>query len=982
MSSYGRENGSREQLHHRDLPPIQTSFNDIDSQRSRRPRPLDGAIDSLPESHIPLASNPTAPPPKPQASRGGFFALFSRSKSKRATKPKDDLHASSGTSGTPSLAEGIPALPTPKPEITVQTTTGQTFPLIAVPPPAAAPPGLGIRPSRPTLIPKPQKRSTSPRPSSEWEPPPLFQAYPQALKNSFLKTSVLAAETILRNHNRKQSPAPTRTKSRKSTLRPGHANHAERFSSKHKRHEPGSISTAEWTYKIFMLVTSGYLLQYAGEGAHDRLPERIMQLSKDSVAFASDVIPGKHWVLQVSQGPDESAIMIPDNSKSLLSKLGFQHSTHQKSAGSFLLVLDSAEELNSWMILVRRAIEDLGGTHYHAENEAHMRSSGNSPKTPDTPIRPHTIKRDPSRFSNYNEGAGTDPKPNDALAMRRRSSTRRSTDAPSVATTANSTDQLQLDKLREGSRTSYISTGSRTMTTSCGSSPAPSPRTDKFGANGADSGQQQHRPSFMNPTKSSSNRRRSTQTIPSSRESKRSPAADARVPHRTSRPHSTFGNWDHANARSSSPMPPHSRIPNYSMQYSLANGTSVPPPMRSPGQADGRPAEKSSKHESDHRTSTVGNLPSFFDWSQRDFPPRRHSETPSPTYSEHPSSPRPFTAAASNSRPSSSHIAAKTVPPDNRNEAFAAELPLPSSAHQAAQRASTFRPASALASLPAPSPPNYPHFPFTSPNYTANPVSASTPNVASVPGADADPNTSLSPPSTPVRNRKSMPAMTSMGPPPAPPPNYPLPTLPPPVTPLPSPGFSLSPAPPKPVLSSPQDPRNDTHDHSHDHTHHTHSQDFLDHSIHPSSHSLEPTLGPRGSHHSFYFEPVAFHQTAPADAAASNRGATPTANAPAVDTQAVDTQAVDAAVEFELSAYQDLYGYSGSSQPVVYNPTPPYNDPAANRSAMVAASNRAASAARAADAAVAFEMQMYRDLYGAWEERPDSRRSIVVLPSV
>ena len=34
-------------------------------------------------------------------------------------------------------------------------------------------------------------------------------------------------------------------------------------------------------------------------------PEKILALSKDSVAFASDAIAGKHWVLQVSQHADD-----------------------------------------------------------------------------------------------------------------------------------------------------------------------------------------------------------------------------------------------------------------------------------------------------------------------------------------------------------------------------------------------------------------------------------------------------------------------------------------------------------------------------------------------------------------------------------------------------------------------------------------------------------------------------------------------------
>lgn len=54
------------------------------------------------------------------------------------------------------------------------------------------------------------------------------------------------------------------------------------------------FTKVEWTRKIFILVTSGYLLQYASAGSFDRVPEKMMKLGKDSVAFASDAIPGKH----------------------------------------------------------------------------------------------------------------------------------------------------------------------------------------------------------------------------------------------------------------------------------------------------------------------------------------------------------------------------------------------------------------------------------------------------------------------------------------------------------------------------------------------------------------------------------------------------------------------------------------------------------------------------------------------------------------
>src|SRR5690606_25901613 len=95
-----------------------------------------------------------------------------------------------------------------------------------------------------------------------------------------------------------------------------------------------SINKSEWSQKIFVLVTSGYLLQYKGEGHFDRLPEKMMQLNKDSVAFASDAIPGKHWVVQVSQALDDEGTVAPEKSKGLFSRLSFQGAVARRATKS------------------------------------------------------------------------------------------------------------------------------------------------------------------------------------------------------------------------------------------------------------------------------------------------------------------------------------------------------------------------------------------------------------------------------------------------------------------------------------------------------------------------------------------------------------------------------------------------------------------------------------------------------------------------
>jgi len=78
----------------------------------------------------------------------------------------------------------------------------------------------------------------------------------------------------------------------------------------------------------------------------------MMQLGRDSVAFASDVIPGKHWVLQISQAMDADGTPAAD-SRSFISRLAFRGADYRRTATSLLLVLNSAEDMDSWLAVVK-----------------------------------------------------------------------------------------------------------------------------------------------------------------------------------------------------------------------------------------------------------------------------------------------------------------------------------------------------------------------------------------------------------------------------------------------------------------------------------------------------------------------------------------------------------------------------------------------------------------------------------------------------
>ena len=264
--------------------------------------------------------------------------------------------------------------------------------------------------NRPAIVPNTADRSY-------WKPPPLFQAYPQAIKHGCLPLPAPAslAESILRRDKTRDNPEnandenggaplsspPTSTeqqhndssetatitsvRSRSSRRRDGRTEpRHHRSSSGNNNNSNGnsgnnSIPRMEWAQKVFVLATSGYLLQYAGEGRYDRLPEKMMKLGPKSVAFASDAIPGKYWVLQVTRYFEEDSTtprmaaqtstgaIVDGSSETLFSRLGFARPlVGPRMARSLLLVFDSPRDMHSWLVAVRAEIETRGGTKYSA----------------------------------------------------------------------------------------------------------------------------------------------------------------------------------------------------------------------------------------------------------------------------------------------------------------------------------------------------------------------------------------------------------------------------------------------------------------------------------------------------------------------------------------------------------------------------------------------------------------------------------------
>ncbi|KAL9114518.1 MAG: hypothetical protein Q9227_001599 [Pyrenula ochraceoflavens] len=225
------------------------------------------------------------------------------------------------------------------------------------------------------------------RSSTRWDPPPLFQAYPQAVKHGKLKTPDLSADRILLLNER--WAASEKAKSSPEL----------RLFSTSIEQRGGPFLRADCTEKIYVLVTSGYLLQYSIEGHHDRLPEKMLQLTKESVAFASDAIPGQPRVIQVSETASEDGAFKIKSSQSLRSRFRLHDEEAKRVCKNFLLILGAAEDY-SWLTAIRNEIASLGSLKYDEENIDEQASNRNCEHRVSRSIRTReSVSRLSSRLS-------------------------------------------------------------------------------------------------------------------------------------------------------------------------------------------------------------------------------------------------------------------------------------------------------------------------------------------------------------------------------------------------------------------------------------------------------------------------------------------------------------------------------------------------------------------------------------------------------
>ena len=464
------------------MPPLQTTFGGNALQKPRRARPVVNFEDEKPYGNV-FKEDPYAlqdkqatadrtlkdKTTKRRSSRFGLAGLFNRSKTSEVEERLEKMgtqfeeHESLGRSGIESTEVFGP---------TISSSEAVD---------ASSPMQSSIKPlrqktSKQTVRVMPSfKAEMSVKRPTVWDPPPLFQAYPQSIRHATLHAPCLSAEAIIRLHANRNSTMNSNTDSYPIESTPPKPQRDKRL----KRHTATEVlSKGEWTRKIFILVTSGYLLQYAGDGNFDRLPEKIMPLTKESAAFASDAIPGQPYVMQVSQVIDDQGTLDKETSRSVLKKLGLR-SELRRSTSTFLLVLETSEEMGDWLAAVRREIHALGGKEYKPDDYNIRQAQSSLPQLQQRPSQRYLVTRDPNRFQEKRVGLASDVDhfkdrsaeeftTNDAeiplpsLSKRHSLATQSSVVSRSISNTTSSINQVYLDRLRESPRESYASADAKT----------------------------------------------------------------------------------------------------------------------------------------------------------------------------------------------------------------------------------------------------------------------------------------------------------------------------------------------------------------------------------------------------------------------------------------------------------------------------------------------------------------------------------------
>ncbi|SMR45865.1 unnamed protein product [Zymoseptoria tritici ST99CH_1E4] len=328
---------------------------------------------------------------------------------------------------------------------------------------------------------------------------PLFQIWPQAIRHGFFQSSTWTSQELL-PHKQRSSNVPDESTDRSQESNGDGTSGADATGPvpASLKHGSSASRTEDSHDKLFILVTSGCLLQYAATGSSERMPEKILQLGKDSAAYASDSIPGRHFVLEVSQAVDANGESVAGSS-SIFSRLTIRSAAARRATAKLLIVMPGATEMEEWMAAIRTEIHAHGGKQTHSSSSAMRAESriGDVAKHTDAPsqmrqMHRYQVKRDPSRVVSV---VFQDDNVFDLLSDRDMQISRRhpevetsqdtaveivdsesghmddrpraASDAESTASsTAHSMGQQSLDKLRDSTRVSHTSTATTLTNTS------------------------------------------------------------------------------------------------------------------------------------------------------------------------------------------------------------------------------------------------------------------------------------------------------------------------------------------------------------------------------------------------------------------------------------------------------------------------------------------------------------------------------------
>ncbi|KIW08864.1 uncharacterized protein PV09_00788 [Verruconis gallopava] len=455
-----------------------------------------------------------------------LFDLFS--------KPKVQTARGYHETGLQPVVEQLPPpphpLPPPQPPPSKQLHVVEERPkreLETVEPyPTRKPPPPPQQQSLQTSAIEPPARIEQPRTADYWEAIPLSQAYPQAIRHGVLQCPAASVDTLLRLQNlRSQAGFLGSNTSLPSVKENGDSETPQESAKLVSRRFSTLNETPELVNKIFVLMTTGRLVQYTGNGTSDRKPEKVLQLGEKSAAFVCDLIPGKHWVVQVVQHMNAQAAPQINKSRSILSRLR-NPVAGRKNATNILLVFRSAEDMHGWLRAIRGIIEKMGGEKKKDDGEAHVvneesvdavteeklghryrisrptslisaTSSTHRPRSMSSFSRPRSPRSPvdiavPPVPSNANMPVQNSPSssPRDAsFPAELHSLVGRATSTSPMDSSVASSDQVRLERLREGSRASEISTRASqasdtdhgTIPTSKASSQPPSPQVEIFG---------------------------------------------------------------------------------------------------------------------------------------------------------------------------------------------------------------------------------------------------------------------------------------------------------------------------------------------------------------------------------------------------------------------------------------------------------------------------------------------------------------------